>query len=109
MGDSDGKSLSEKDGWEIGKELSSSSFQASKFQASFSSKGHGGISTSLPDESLLRVLKSVVGSPFYVAPEVLQARGYDGPKADVWSLGVILYAMLAGNLPFEQELSSCKR
>ena len=66
-------------------------------------------STSLPDESLLRVLKSVVGSPFYVAPEVLQARGYDGPKADVWSLGVILYAMLAGNLPFEQELSSCKR
>lgn len=67
------------------------------------------MSTSLPDESLLRVLKSVVGSPFYVAPEVLQARGYDGPKADVWSLGVILYAMLAGNLPFEQELSSCKR
>ena len=67
-------------------------------------------STSLPDESPMRqVLKSVVGSPFYVAPEVLQARGYDGPKADVWSLGVILYAMLAGNLPFEQELARCKR
>ena len=60
-------------------------------------------------ESVLRTLTSVVGSPFYVAPEILQAKGYSGPKADVWSLGVILYAMLAGNLPFGQELVSCKR
>lgn len=60
-------------------------------------------------ESPMRILKSVVGSPFYVAPEVLQECGYDGTKADVWSMGVILYAMLAGNLPFAQDLASCQR
>jgi len=106
MGDNDGAGVAHSDDWKGPMSVNSSRGPAMTFAALNATPT---TSTSLPDESLLRVLKSVVGSPFYVAPEVLQARGYDGPKADVWSLGVILYAMLAGNLPFEQELSSCKR
>jgi serine/threonine protein kinase len=55
-------------------------------------------------------LKSVVGSPHYVAPEILRnEEGYEGPQADVWSSGVILYAMLFGALPFAKDLMMCGR
>ncbi|CAN8073825.1 unnamed protein product [Agarophyton chilense] len=41
------------------------------------------------------------GSPHYCAPEVLHADPYDGRAADVWSLGVVLFAITTGGLPFD--------
>lgn len=48
-----------------------------------------------------QTLKTACGSPCYAAPEMVSGKRYQGIKTDLWSSGIILYAMLCGYLPFE--------
>lgn len=51
-------------------------------------------------------LKTACGSPCYAAPEMIAGKKYSGLSVDLWSAGVVLFAMLTGNLPFEDPNTS---
>jgi 5'-AMP-activated protein kinase catalytic alpha subunit len=53
-----------------------------------------------------QLLKTACGSPCYAAPEMIAGKEYEGLGADIWSSGVILYAMVCGYLPFEDPKTS---
>lgn len=53
-----------------------------------------------------QLLMTQCGTPIFAAPEIIRNQPYDGTKADMWSLGVILYTMVAGQMPWDSQKNS---
>ena len=56
--------------------------------------------SALPEQIKNGLLDMACGTPAYTAPEIHCRQNYEGPKADAWSCGLILFVLLAGHLPF---------
>eukprot|EP01022_Parablepharisma_sp_SALTPOND_P012347 TRINITY_DN1583_c0_g1_i1.p1 TRINITY_DN1583_c0_g1~~TRINITY_DN1583_c0_g1_i1.p1 ORF type:complete len:573 (+),score=46.97 TRINITY_DN1583_c0_g1_i1:2652-4370(+) len=57
-----------------------------------------GFSTCIPNTKKIKIF---CGTPSYMSPEIVLRKEYAGPPADIWALGVLLYAMLCGTFPFK--------
>ncbi|XP_027202280.2 LOW QUALITY PROTEIN: maternal embryonic leucine zipper kinase-like [Dermatophagoides pteronyssinus] len=55
------------------------------------------------NKAALSFLQTCCGSPAYAAPELLRGLTYSGPAVDVWSAGILLYSLLVGQLPFDDD------
>jgi serine/threonine protein kinase len=57
-----------------------------------------GFSTKIPNEKKIKIF---CGTPSYMAPEIVEKKEYAGPPADIWALGVLLFALLCGCFPYK--------
>jgi MAP/microtubule affinity-regulating kinase len=50
-----------------------------------------------------QMIQEQCGTPAYLAPEIIADQGYEGFYVDIWSLGILMYAMLQGTVPFKAQ------